>query len=146
MLKVKKILILFLLVFTSNFIHAQWKEIPGLYLESAYVGMDAKQIIADGDMLFAIIDNMVCLSYNNGKSWMRTTGYKGYANCVAANDSELFAGGAGVWFSDNFGASYQARNQNLPDYPRVLAILATDSVVVAAVTSSDPMGCLYFLR
>jgi photosystem II stability/assembly factor-like uncharacterized protein len=136
----KKFLILFALAFTSNLIHAQWKEIPGLYLESAYVGMDAKQIIAEGDMLFAIMDNTVCLSYNNGKSWMRTTGYNGYANCVTALGSELFVGGSGVWFSDNFGASYQARNKNLPKYPRILAILATDSVLVAAVTSSDPVS------
>ena len=119
--------------------HAQWKEIPGLYLQSEYVGMDAKQIVADGDMLFAIIENTVYLSYNNGKSWMRPTGYNGYANCLTALDSELFVGATGVLFSDNLGASYQTRNQNLPQHPRVFAILATDSVLVAAVTSDDPV-------
>lgn len=118
--------------------NAQWKEIPGLYLQSEYVGMDARQIVADGNMLFAIIENMVYLSYNNGVSWMRPTGYNGYANCVAALDSELFVGTAGVLFSDNLGATFQTMNQNLPLYPRVLAILATDSVLVAAVTSDGP--------
>ena len=134
----KKFLILFVLAFTTNHLHSQWKEIPGLYLQSEYVGMDAKQIVADGNMLFAIIENMVYLSYNNGMSWMRPTGYNGYANCVTALDSELFVGGAGVLYSDNLGASYQTRNQNLPQHPRVLAILETDSVLVAAVTSDDP--------
>jgi len=66
--KMKKFLILFVLAFTTNHMHAQWNEIPGLYLESEYVGMEAKQIVTDGDLLFAIIENTVYLSYNNGKS------------------------------------------------------------------------------
>jgi photosystem II stability/assembly factor-like uncharacterized protein len=69
---------------------------------------------------------------------MRPTGYNGYANCVTALDSELFVGAAGVLFSDNLGSSFQTMNKNLPLYPRVLAILATDSVLVAAVTSDSP--------
>jgi len=138
----RSILYFTLLILVSNLTNAQWKEIPGLYLESEYVGMDVDEIIADGNLLYAIIQNDIYLSYNSGNSWMNASGYNyTYPNCITSIDSNLYVGtlDKGVTFSNNFGVSYKEINQNLPENPKVRNIHTTDSVIVAAIYSDNPV-------
>ncbi len=121
--------------------NAQWREIPGLYLESEHVGMNFKDIIVDGEIIYAHIDNYIYISYNKGNSWMRTTSYDlGFPECIASNDSNLYVGtySDGVMYSENFGTSFIELNNNLPEFSEVRSLQFTDSTLIASIESDSP--------
>jgi photosystem II stability/assembly factor-like uncharacterized protein len=138
----RKILYLGSFLFVFNILNAQWKDVPGLYLRSEHIGMDIKEIICNGELLYAIINNYVYLSYNKGDSWMYASGDDYIRpNCIASIDSSLYIGTnvTGVLVSNDFGSTYEEINQDLPENSWIKAIHVTDSVLVAAVDADDPV-------
>jgi len=138
----KKICALFILIVIFVNSNAQWKPLPGPYAKSEYLGMDFSELIVNGDLLYSIINNLVYISYNKGESWMYASGEETIpAFRIACLDSNLYVGraGHGIFLSKNFGSTYQSINSNLPEKPSVRAILATDSVLVAAIQLETPV-------
>lgn len=134
----KKIhLFLIVTLLLIKFSEAQWQSTPGPYLSSNYIGMDIDHIVvSDNNIIYAIIENRLYLSNNNGTSWMYASyGLENYGpRCVVCSDSTIFVGtfNNGVFLSNNFGSTFIAINNGLPPNSRIKAIFSNDNIILAS--------------
>jgi len=103
--------------------------------------MDVSELVPGRGILYAIINSGLYISYNNGDSWMRSSGTDNiYFGSISVLDTSLYVGTNGVSLSENYGSSFISVSNNLPENSVVRPILATDSVIVAAVNASSPIS------
>ena len=132
----KKLLILFLIAFSFANSKGQWNPIPGPYLESNYVGMSFfNNILINNGLLYANIERRVYLSYNKGESWMKASGTDGIqVSRIACFDSFIYKGtpGGGLYYSDNYGSTYNHAKNNIPEDAYITTLFANNSIILAA--------------
>ena len=120
-----------------KFTDAQWQCTPGPYLSSNYIGMDIDDIVVCNDnIIYAIINNKLYLSNNDGTSWMYASyGIESYGpRSVACSDSTIFVGtfNNGIFLSNNYGSTYIEINNGLPANARVKTIFSNDDIILAS--------------
>ena len=111
---------------------AQWQPTPGPYLSTNNISMDMEKVVVSNNNLCALINSQVYISYNSGTSWMyASTGL--YVHSIAFADSEIFAGGNGIYYSNNYGSTYSPRSNGLPSSNRIDALHLNGNLLVAAL-------------
>ena len=108
----KKLLLISIISFYVNFVHAQWTQTNGPF------GGAINCIVTKGSNTFAATSCGVFLSTNNGTSWAPVN--NGLINpnvlTLTVKDSNIFAGtaGSGLFISNNNGTSWSAINDGFP--------------------------------
>ncbi len=127
----------FLLIFFKT--SGQWKALPDPFSNSwsPYGIMDFRELVVEKEVLYAIINNAVCMSYNNGQNWMFAFGTSYIdAHKMSCTGSSIYIGnGGGIYRSNDYGATYHSIKNNLPEFNEVSALLVTDSVLLVSVIS-----------
>lgn len=100
---------------------------PWTKVSMAGMGVSVRELFANETTLFASTDNGFFKSTNNGTDWTQLSIGTSFVTCFTSIGNNLFAGGGGVYFSSDGGATWNPRNNGLfPPSVSSLAVIGTN--------------------